>query len=91
VTEGWVGKPKAIYQVLWERGLLDPLNLNQDTMDGQKDCFGIHQRTYSPKYILSQCKDLQDEESLLQTMAQKMGVMVDRTPKCCCELAWEGK
>ncbi len=40
---GWVGKPKGIYQVLWERGFLDPNNLNQYTMDGRKDQFGIHQ------------------------------------------------
>jgi hypothetical protein len=31
---GWVGKPKGIYQGLWERGFLDPNNLNQYTMDG---------------------------------------------------------
>jgi len=24
IVEGWVGKPKGIRQVLWERGLLDP-------------------------------------------------------------------
>jgi hypothetical protein len=36
------------------------------------------------------CKDFQEEETLLQTMARKMGVMVDHTPKCHCELAGEG-
>ena len=24
IIEGWLGKPKGIKQVLWERGLLDP-------------------------------------------------------------------
>ncbi len=75
--------------VLWERGLLDPLNLNQYTMDGPKDHFRIHQRTYSRKHILSNCKDFQEKEELLQTMVQKIGVMVDRTPKCHGELAGE--
>jgi len=46
--------------------------------------------TYSLKHILSQWKDFQEEESLLQTIAKKMGVAVDRTPKCHCELAGEG-
>jgi hypothetical protein len=76
--------------MLWERGLLDPLNLNQYIMDGQKDHFGIHQLTYSLKHILSQCKDFQEEESLLQTMAWKMGVTVDCTTKCHCESVGEG-
>ena len=25
VVEGWLGKPKGLWQILWERGLLDPL------------------------------------------------------------------
>jgi hypothetical protein len=48
---------KKTYQVLWERGILDPLNLNQYTMDGLNDQFGIHQWTISLKHILSNCKD----------------------------------
>jgi hypothetical protein len=24
ITEGWVGKPKGMRQVLWKHGLLDP-------------------------------------------------------------------
>lgn len=87
---GWVGKPKGTYQVLWERGFLDPNNLNQYTMDGRKDQCGIHQPHTSLKYLLGSCRDFQEEESLLQTMGRKLGVTVDRTPKCHCELAGEG-
>jgi hypothetical protein len=37
------GKTEEIFQVLWERGFLDPHNLNQYTIDGWKDQFSIHQ------------------------------------------------
>jgi hypothetical protein len=76
--------------VLWERGLIDPHNLNQYTMDGRKDQFGVLQPHTSLKHLLRSCRDFQEEESLLQTMGRKMGVLVDRTPKCHCELAGEG-
>ena len=42
------------------------------------------------KYLLSNCRDFEEEESMLQTMGRKMGILVDRTPKCHCELAGEG-
>jgi hypothetical protein len=65
---GWAGKQKGVYQVLWERGLIDPDNLNQYTMDGQKDQFGVLQPHKSLKHLLRSCRDFQEEESLLQTM-----------------------
>ena len=36
------------------------------------------------------CLDFEEEETLLQSMGREMGVLVDRTPKCHCELAGEG-
>jgi hypothetical protein len=90
VKLGWVGKQKGIFQVLWERGFLDPGNINQYTMDGRKDQFGVLLPQTSLKYLLGSCRDFQEEESLLQTMGRRMGVIVDRTPKCHCELAGEG-
>jgi hypothetical protein len=90
IREGWVGKSKGIYQVLWERGWLDPDNLKEYTMNGKKDLYGIIQLQYSLKNLLRSCRDFQEEESLLQSMGRKMGVIVDRTPKCHCELAGEG-
>ncbi len=76
--------------MLWERGLIDPHNLNQYTMDGRKDQFGVLQPQTSLKHLLGSCRDFQEKESLLQTMGRKMGVLVDCTPKCHCELAGEG-
>ncbi len=90
IRQGWQGKQKGILQILWERGWIDEFNINQYTMDGRKDTFGVLQPTTSLKYLLSSCKDFEEEESLLQSMGRKMGVLVDRTPKCHCELAGEG-
>ncbi len=59
-------------------------------MDGRKDAFGVLQLTTSLTYLLSSCKDFEEEESLLQSMGRKMGVLMDHTPKCHCELAGEG-
>ncbi len=60
------------------------------TMDGRKDAFSVLQPTTSLKYKLSSCKDFEEEESILQSMGRKLGVLVDHTPKCHCELAGEG-
>ncbi len=55
IKTGWVGKPKGIYQLLWERGFLDPNNLNKYTINGWKDQFGIHQPHTSLKYLHGSC------------------------------------
>jgi hypothetical protein len=59
-------------------------------MVGRKDAFDVLQPTTSLKYMLSSCMDFKEEESLLQSMGRKMGGLVDRTPKCHCELASKG-
>ncbi len=39
---------------------------------------------------MANCLDFEKEESLLQVNGHEMEVLVDRTPKCHCELASEG-
>jgi hypothetical protein len=90
IRQGCQGKQKGILQIIWERGWIDESNIDQFTMDSRKDAFSVLQPTTSLKYMLSSCKDFEEEESLLQSMGRKMGVLVDRTPKCHCELAGEG-
>ena len=46
--------------------------------------------TQALKYLLGNCTDFEEEESLLQAMGRKLGVTVNQTPKCHCELAGEG-
>ncbi len=93
IKEGWVGKPKGLLQVCWERGLLNPTVPNIDkayTINGWKNCLGIQDNDYSLKHLLGECLDFEEEEAMLQAMGCSLGVLVDRTPKCHPELAGEG-
>jgi hypothetical protein len=89
-VEGWEGKQKGLLQILWERGFVDVNNLSAYTVDGKKDEYGVIQKETSLKHLMSNCTDFEEEESLLQSMGRQMGVMIDRTPKCHCEMAGEG-
>ncbi len=40
----------------------------------------------SLKGLMANCVDFEEEESLLQANGREMGVLVNRTPKCHCEL-----
>jgi hypothetical protein len=88
--EGWEGRPKGMLQILWERGWIDDRRLNDYTVNGKKDALGTTINETSLKYLLGNCEDFINEESMLQYYGRMMGVAVDRTPKCHCELAGEG-
>ena len=79
-----------MFQVLWERGFINEEEKTKYTVDVKKDDFGVKQNDKSLKYLLKNCVDFAEEESLLQTNARKMGVLVDRTPKCHAKIAGEG-
>ncbi len=44
----------------------------------------------SLKYLLGNCEDFINEESMLQYYGRMMGITINRTPKCHCKLAGEG-
>jgi hypothetical protein len=91
VKEGWEGKPKGMEQVLWERGWIDITRPRKDYSKlGTKDSMGALQKDTSFLELLANCADFENEETLLQSKGQDMGILVDRTPKCHCELAGEG-
>jgi hypothetical protein len=90
MVQGWQGKPKGMLQVLWERGFIDVTNINQYTVGGRKDEMGVLQTETSLKFLLGNCLDFEEEESLLQSKGRILGAKIDRTPKCHCELAGEG-
>ena len=52
--------------------------------------FGVKQNDTSLKNLLENLIDFAEEESLLQTNARKIGVLIDRTPKCHAEITGEG-
>ncbi len=91
IEEGWVGKPKGMLQVLWERGFIDPAKgWNDYTLNRKKDNFGNIIFATSVKSLTQSLLDFLEEETLLQYHGRLIGVLVDQTPICHPELAGEG-
>jgi hypothetical protein len=90
IEEGWVNKPKGSFQVLYERGWINPNMWKQYTNEGRKDEMGNLIQKTSIDHLMQQQPDFQSELTLLQYYAKQLGVIVDRTPKCHPELAGEG-
>ena len=100
VLPGWVGEPKGLLQVLFERGLIDPAKYDPVqrrgrqkqfyTVDGRKDSFGNVMEETSLRRILGKCPDFIREETLLQFHGKAMGTIVDHSPIAHPEVAGEG-
>jgi hypothetical protein len=102
VLEGWIGKPKGMYQILWERGWIDATKRFSDySNDGktyEKDENGEIMPLYLPlclRYLLSQCSDFKCEVTALEDLAARLStasstVRIKYTPKYHCEIAGEG-
>ena len=91
IKEGWVGKPKGLLQVLWERGLIDTgVNLKDYSLTGKKDALGTIDNSTNLRHIMGMCSDFLNEEGMMQHIAKNIGVTVLLTPKCHAELAGEG-
>ena len=100
VKQGWLGKPKGMLQVLWERGFIDPdisveQRWNKYPEKGLKDNLGQVIPGTALKEIIANLKDFAEEKTLLQTKAESRStadcqIMLIRSPKCHPELAGEG-
>jgi hypothetical protein len=90
--EGWKGKAKGMEQILQERGWIDMSRPPKDytKLGTKQDIMGTIQKDTSLHELVAKCADFKNEETLLQTKGWEMGVLVNRTPKCHCELAGEG-
>jgi hypothetical protein len=89
--EGWVGKPKGMLQMLWERGFFDPSRAADCcTNDGKKDAFGNLMPGTSLRMMMSSLVDFVEEETLLQFHGKTLGVLVDGALTCHPEVAGEG-
>ena len=96
-TNGWLGKPKGMRQIAYERGFITKENYKEYTEYGKRDERGVViDKSYSLRHILSSCTDFAQEKTLLQHYAKKLAkkkgiiIIIDRTPKCHPELAGEG-
>jgi hypothetical protein len=91
IIQGWEGQPKGMEQILWERGWIDPtVTRKVYTVHGTKDSMGAVRKDTSLLYLMSNLKDFHGQATMLQLKATEMGIFIDRTPKCHCELAGEG-
>ena len=66
VTEGWLGKQKGSFQILYERGWLDPDHLSMYTEKGKEDEMGLLREDTSIKVLLQKQQDFFTELTLLQ-------------------------
>ncbi|KAL7542576.1 hypothetical protein ACHAWF_007203 [Thalassiosira exigua] len=90
VKEGWHGKAKGVFQILWERGYIDETKQAKYTLKGPLDEDSNVQKEFSLNHLIRKCSDFVNEPTMLQFIGDKIGVLVDRTPKCTPELAGEG-
>ena len=96
IIEGWCKKTKGSIQILFEQGWLNPACLKLYTADGKKEGasidFGLDPTgsRFSINRIMQLQSNFLNEVTLLQFHAEKLGVKIDRTPKCHPELAGEG-
>ena len=97
IDEGWVGKPKGALQILYERGWVDPQRLGDYTWKGKDKNENVlvsedeyERNKFSLQYLIRIQDDFKNEMTLLQYHASKLGVTLDRSPKCHPEIAGEG-
>ena len=90
IDEGWLNKPKGSLQLLYERGWIDPHNHKKYTARGKRDEYGNLMVDTSLNYLMQQQHDFVCELTLLQYHAEKLGIILDRSPKCHPEVAGEG-
>lgn len=88
VDEGWIGKAKGMFQVLWERGWIDEVQWKDYRLvarDPEDDDRIIE--SLSLKFLMESCHDFQNEVTQLQTIASTYGIRVEMTPKYHAEIA----
>ncbi|KAL7535754.1 hypothetical protein ACHAXR_006710 [Thalassiosira sp. AJA248-18] len=92
ISYGFIGKSKGAFQILWERGMVKPeVEYQKDyTMNGKKDEHGNTMKDTSINDLIHTCEDFVHEKTLLQYYGEKLGSIIDRSPKCTPEIAGDG-
>jgi hypothetical protein len=89
VEHGWVGQPKGLLQVLWERGHIDEQQLDKYVVPYKNG------DPFSLRWLMASCEDFASEKSAMEYLCDQMScqdfkVEMLLTPKYHCELAGEG-
>ena len=104
IEEGWVGRPRGLLQVLWERGWINQKRISEYTLKGrahQMDDNGKvlpeHQH-FILHTLMSKCANFKEEKSAMEVLLedlttkllnnQKVELLV--SPKYHCKLAGKG-
>jgi len=90
IIEGWLGKQKGMFQILWERGWIDPTKMSKYQVEAPCDAFGVEDKALSLKEILSNCEDFMHEIPQLQFIIETLGGCCQMSPKYHPEIAGEG-
>jgi hypothetical protein len=91
--KGWVGQPKGLLQVLWERGWIDEGQLERYTIDIADDNDGKvleGAESWSLKYLMASCLDFAEELTAIQHVGKEYGVSVIITSTFHAEMTGEG-
>ena len=104
VEEGWLGKPKGLLQVLWERGWIDETKINDyslrgkaSQMDEEGNILPQHRR-FVLRSLMADCTDFREEKSAMEVLLQDLSTKSHNnqkiellvSPKYHCKLAGEG-
>jgi hypothetical protein len=75
LKHGWLNKPKGLLQLPWEGGFIDPSKPPKNyVVDGKPGCKG-------PRTMVAELRDFENAETRLQYVGQKLGLLIDRSPK----------
>lgn len=86
IVPGWLGKPKGIKQILWERGLWK----DSMTLDGKSRRWVGVNEDLSAKAVLANCEDFKAEEPELKKIFKNRGHILEMSPKGHPEMAGVG-
>ena len=104
VEEGWLGKPKGLLQVLWERGWVDENRVSEYSLKGTKNqideegnILPEHRRSIL-RSLMMECADFKAEKSAMEVLldglsaksSNNQSIKLLVSPKYHCELAGEG-
>ena len=83
IEEGWMNAAKGLFQVLWERGWIDPNNMIKyvkTTRDAWleadkktvKEAYQADYKKYSMVHLMSECSDFKNEKSAMEKLAEDL-------------------
>jgi len=102
IVKGWVGRPKGMLQVLWERGWIDCSKLEEYSANGKKNKKDESGKVrpefqqYVLRTLMKSCLDFSEEQSAMEVLLSELSrrgeldVQLLTSPKYHCELAGEG-